>query len=145
MLQLLKLPDGTVKVLVEGKARAAVLRFTSRDAYYEADSPSFSDDGKYLALASGVSGNIAQMQISGSTATVVNTTVLAGSGTIWQFWIPGVPKPKKQAQASSIIAPTDSSSGGFVGFWAYPAGGSPTKTITGFDQPDGVAVSTLKK
>jgi hypothetical protein len=101
-------------------------------------------DGKYLALASGVSGNIAQMQIGGSTATVVNTTVLAGSGTIWQFWIPGVPKPKKQAQASSIIAPTDTSSGGFVGFWEYPAGGNPTKTITGFDQPDGVAVSTLK-
>jgi ATP-dependent Lon protease len=31
VLQLLKLPDGTVKVLVEGKGRAAVLRFTDRD------------------------------------------------------------------------------------------------------------------
>src|SRR5277367_6196371 len=30
VLQLLKLPDGTVKVLVEGQSRAAVLRFTDQ-------------------------------------------------------------------------------------------------------------------
>ncbi|PHY14134.1 endopeptidase La [Caulobacter sp. B11] len=36
VLQLLKLPDGTVKVLVEGKGRAAVARFTDQEAYYEA-------------------------------------------------------------------------------------------------------------
>src|SRR5919106_3287292 len=37
VLQLLKLPDGTVKVLVEGAARAKVQRYTSRVDYYEAD------------------------------------------------------------------------------------------------------------
>jgi ATP-dependent Lon protease len=37
VLQLLKLPDGTVKVLVEGKSRAAVIRFTDRADYYEAE------------------------------------------------------------------------------------------------------------
>src|SRR5829696_3058795 len=37
VLQLLKLPDGTVKVLVEGAARAKVLRYTDRAEYYEAD------------------------------------------------------------------------------------------------------------
>ncbi|MBC6980717.1 endopeptidase La [Caulobacter sp. 17J80-11] len=37
VLQLLKLPDGTVKVLVEGKSRAAVRRFTSQADYYEAE------------------------------------------------------------------------------------------------------------
>jgi len=37
VLQLLKLPDGTVKVLVEGRARAAVLKFTSREEFYEAE------------------------------------------------------------------------------------------------------------
>ena len=36
VLQLLKLPDGTVKVLVEGKGRAAVARFTEQESYYEA-------------------------------------------------------------------------------------------------------------
>ncbi len=37
VLQLLKLPDGTVKVLVEGVARAKVGRYTRTDEYYEAD------------------------------------------------------------------------------------------------------------
>ena len=37
MLQLLKLPDGTVKVLVEGAARAKVTRYSDRTEYYEAD------------------------------------------------------------------------------------------------------------
>lgn len=36
VLQLLKLPDGTVKVLVEGKARARIDHFTDRDEYFEA-------------------------------------------------------------------------------------------------------------
>jgi ATP-dependent Lon protease len=37
VLQLLKLPDGTVKVLVEGAERAKVIRYTDRAEYYEAD------------------------------------------------------------------------------------------------------------
>jgi ATP-dependent Lon protease len=37
VLQLLKLPDGTVKVLVEGAQRAKVLRYTDRSDYFEAD------------------------------------------------------------------------------------------------------------
>src|ERR1700679_3626906 len=45
VLQLLKLPDGTVKVLVEGKSRAAVLRFTANDAFYEADAARIDEDG----------------------------------------------------------------------------------------------------
>jgi ATP-dependent Lon protease len=36
VLQLLKLPDGTVKVLVEGAARAKILKYTDRTDYYEA-------------------------------------------------------------------------------------------------------------
>ena len=37
VLQLLKLPDGTVKVLVEGTARARILSYASSDDYYEAE------------------------------------------------------------------------------------------------------------
>jgi ATP-dependent Lon protease len=37
VLQLLKLPDGTVKVLVEGVERATVERFTGRVEFFEAD------------------------------------------------------------------------------------------------------------
>jgi ATP-dependent Lon protease len=37
VLQLLKLPDGTVKVLVEGAHRGKVLKYTDRSDYYEAN------------------------------------------------------------------------------------------------------------
>src|SRR4051794_21864834 len=37
VLQLLKIPDGTVKVLVEGAERAKILKYTDRTDYYEAD------------------------------------------------------------------------------------------------------------
>jgi ATP-dependent Lon protease len=37
VLQLLKLPDGTVKVLVEGRDRAHILRYTDRQNYFEAE------------------------------------------------------------------------------------------------------------
>ena len=45
VLQLLKLPDGTVKVLVEGKSRAAITSFTSRDAFYEAEAAAVEEEG----------------------------------------------------------------------------------------------------
>src|SRR6187431_462270 len=44
VLQLLKLPDGTVKVLVEGAQRAKVLKYTDRNDYYEADASPVVDD-----------------------------------------------------------------------------------------------------
>ncbi|MEM9145036.1 MAG: endopeptidase La [Pseudomonadota bacterium] len=37
VLQLLKLPDGTVKVLVEGKSRAGIVTFRDNDEYFEAE------------------------------------------------------------------------------------------------------------
>ncbi len=37
VLQLLKLPDGTVKVLVEGMGRAELVRYTDRSEYFEAE------------------------------------------------------------------------------------------------------------
>ncbi|MBY6240718.1 endopeptidase La [Methylosinus sp. Sm6] len=44
VLQLLKLPDGTVKVLVEGVARAKVRSYTRTDDYYEADAEALGDE-----------------------------------------------------------------------------------------------------
>jgi ATP-dependent Lon protease len=44
VLQLLKLPDGTVKVLVEGKGRARLTRFTDREEYFEAEAVEIEDD-----------------------------------------------------------------------------------------------------
>src|SRR6266403_2787555 len=43
VLQLLKLPDGTVKVLVEGAERARVVKYTDRAEYYEAEAVALGD------------------------------------------------------------------------------------------------------
>src|SRR6202046_5515555 len=43
VLQLLKLPDGTVKVLVEGAERARVLKYGDRSDYYEAEAVLLAD------------------------------------------------------------------------------------------------------
>ncbi|MDF2995704.1 MAG: endopeptidase La [Xanthobacteraceae bacterium] len=44
VLQLLKLPDGTVKVLVEGLSRARVTRYTDRSDLYEAEAVALEED-----------------------------------------------------------------------------------------------------
>ncbi len=56
VLQLLRLPDGTVKVLVEGNERARISGFTGREEYYEAfaevlPDDQVKDDGEIEALA----------------------------------------------------------------------------------------------
>jgi ATP-dependent Lon protease len=43
VLQLLKLPDGTVKVLVEGAERAKIAKYTDRPEYYEAEATLIAD------------------------------------------------------------------------------------------------------
>src|SRR6516162_6180689 len=43
VLQLLKLPDGTAKVLVEGAQRAKVVKYTDRSEYYEAEAVALGD------------------------------------------------------------------------------------------------------
>ena len=55
VLQLLKLPDGTVKVLVEGKTRAALLKFTAQTEYFEAEAADLEEDGEDVAEAEALS------------------------------------------------------------------------------------------
>jgi ATP-dependent Lon protease len=43
VLHLLKLPDGTIKVMVEGTERAKVLKYTDRSEYYEAEAVALGD------------------------------------------------------------------------------------------------------
>ena len=45
VLQLLKLPDGTVKVLVEGRQRAEITEFVPNEDYFEATVKPIADDG----------------------------------------------------------------------------------------------------
>ncbi|MDP2261108.1 MAG: endopeptidase La [Caulobacter sp.] len=60
VLQLLKLPDGTVKVLVEGKDRAAVVKFTGREDYYEAETAIIDEDGGEAHEAEALSRAVAE-------------------------------------------------------------------------------------
>ncbi|MGF1553544.1 MAG: LON peptidase substrate-binding domain-containing protein, partial [Paracoccaceae bacterium] len=46
VLQLLKLPDGTVKVLVEGRARARIERFVENEAFFEAEAVVLADEAE---------------------------------------------------------------------------------------------------
>ncbi len=58
VLQLLKLPDGTVKVLVEGKSRVAITDFIDNDDFFEARAEElievFGDDAELEALVRSV-------------------------------------------------------------------------------------------
>ena len=60
VLQLLKLPDGTVKVLVEGKSRAALLKFTDQTEYFEAEAADLDEDGEDAAEAEALSRAVAE-------------------------------------------------------------------------------------
>ncbi|HEY8615860.1 endopeptidase La [Phenylobacterium sp.] len=55
VLQLLKLPDGTVKVLVEGRARAGITKFTSQTDYFEAEIAFVQEDGAGTSEAEALS------------------------------------------------------------------------------------------
>jgi hypothetical protein len=88
-------------------------------------------DGTYLALGDRANGTIYRFAIAGNGGTEIGSAHLVGANDTCQFWI----------QGARVVAP--SFSDGVVMFWDYPGGGSPTKTIAGFDQPFGVAVSHL--
>ena len=55
ILQLLRLPDGTVKVLVEGKRRARVRRYTSSEKFFLVEAEEVEREGVERAL-SGIDG-----------------------------------------------------------------------------------------
>ena len=50
VLQLLKLPDGTVKVLVEGSRRAEITRFTDNEEFFQAEAQIIVEEEKSRLL-----------------------------------------------------------------------------------------------
>jgi hypothetical protein len=62
---------------------------------------------------------IDQLQISGSSATIVGTTVLEGSEEVFEGWIAG----------KRLIGPEEGPSFDAVDFWPYPAGGKSIKSL----------------
>jgi hypothetical protein len=90
-------------------------------------------DGKYVAVGdSGAAPSVIhQVSIAGGSGTIVSSTELDGAKDVEQFWV----------QGKRVVAPDFENDD--VGFWSYPAGGSPTKTITGV-HGYGAAVSLAK-
>jgi hypothetical protein len=87
-------------------------------------------DGKYVAVGNRGGGVIYRIDWTGKTA---QTVTLKGGLNVAQFWLDG----------STLIGPNFQGNGP-VSYWHYPAGGSPTKTITGFSEPFGATVSSAK-
>jgi hypothetical protein len=97
-------------------------------------------DGKHLALGDQYANKFVKSQPNVNViyqlsiqndgiAEVVKTVPLASASDVVQFWL----------QDKTAIGPDTSSED--VGFWIYPRGGSPTKSIGGFYEPVGAAVS----
>lgn len=85
-------------------------------------------DGKYVAL--GARGEGVIYRINGSTGATEGTIALKDGKNIEQFWI----------QGTRLIGPNWVVNG-TVPYWRYPAGGSPTKTLSSLTEPFGATVS----
>jgi hypothetical protein len=78
---------------------------------------------------------IDRVNVSGSTGTITGRTVLRGAQhQLFQSWI----------QGSTVIA-AFGAQGSELGFWKYPDGGKPAKTLSNLGQINGVAVSLAQK
>ncbi len=93
-------------------------------------------DGTFLAVGDEVTSTIYQFAIKGSKALVKGSTELNGATTVFQF---SFDRGNSRPQATTVIG-ADSGAGA-VDKWDYPAGGTPLRTITGLDAPEGVVVS----
>jgi DNA-binding beta-propeller fold protein YncE len=87
-------------------------------------------DGEYLAIADSQSSVIYRFAISGSAGTEVGKTVLRHGRFVTQFFIDGGRVVGADYRGAS------------VGFWRYPGGGAPEKTIGGLGEPFGVTLSS---
>lgn len=98
-------------------------------------------DGRYMTIQDRGRAVSYRLKISGSAAKIVGTTTFAEKGVEAQSWI----------QGRSIVIPYRRNPQGAtsIGFWKYPAGGVPTKTISkesfGPGKFTGTTVSSLPR
>jgi hypothetical protein len=83
-------------------------------------------DGQYIAVTTTIHPAIEQVQVTGSTGSVVGTTQLTGVGTratqsaLYRDKVAVPTGTKSRARSTNIL------------FWKYPVGGYPVRTFTGF-------------
>jgi hypothetical protein len=93
-------------------------------------------DGQYLVVGDQSDPVLYQFAMSKGGGTLAGTVQLGSAQTVREFWI----------QGSSVVAPNYLSNTSNVLVYAYPAGGSPTKTITDeIDYPTAAVVSLPAK
>jgi hypothetical protein len=104
-------------------------------------------DGKYLDIEDQEGNDVYQFTISGSAGSLQGTVPLGGApGAVAAVWIPKFGNGQVNAQATHIVGISSlGPSTGAVQYWAYPAGGSPTKAITDAEVPTGVTVSESER
>ncbi len=86
VLQLLKLPDGTVKVLVEGAARARVRNYIRTDDYYEASAEVIGDDpGQTIEVEAMARSVVSEFEGYVKLNKKVSPEVVAAVGQISDF------------------------------------------------------------
>lgn len=91
-------------------------------------------DGKYLAILDPSAGEIYQFSVANKLATLEGTTALQGTSYLANLAIDG----------STVLIPNQFNSGSNVLFYSYPAGGSPTKTLSdGVFYPFSVTISKV--
>jgi hypothetical protein len=81
--------------------------------------------------------------VSGRNATEEGSLSLTGAIDVLQFFVPKFGPGKTRLQGNRIVAADFIA--GEANKYLYPAGGDPTKTIGGLDEPQGVIVSEGKK
>ncbi len=95
-------------------------------------------DGQHVAMGDSDAGKFMPSQppnviylltVDQGVAHLYQTMPLGGAGDVVQFWLHG----------KTVIAPDARNED--VGFFQYPQGGNPTKTLQGFYEPVGAALS----
>jgi hypothetical protein len=87
-------------------------------------------DGKYVAIGDKGAGLIYRTNAAGQVAQTIK---LQNGTDVDGFWI----------QGKTLVGP-DARSGGAVGFWTYPSGGTPAGTVSWFYYPIDVTVSLAR-
>ena len=83
VLQLLKLPDGTVKVLVEGAERARVVKYGERADYYEAEATALADNSGERVEAEALARSVYFAIFARSAPSTSTLTVPSGNLSSW--------------------------------------------------------------
>jgi hypothetical protein len=101
-------------------------------------------DGKYMAIGDQYyqgkrASAIFQYSVAGSAGTLEGTTTLTDSCDALQFAISSRGMPRKDQQGKAVVVPDACLNS--AAFYGYPAGGSPTETLSGLEYPVAAAVS----